>query len=457
MSRRAILVPVVAALTGLVLGTGLGYRLAGAPPPDHALAPAPPGDPSRLEGGSSARDNAELRPATSESVAPHRTAVGAPEETEPRIPEELLATLRDDLGLELLALMASRGSVERTEVVKLVVVAYLKEGDPHAAHRALEAYEYPFSFLHRRVADALRDAGDDGAAALAYHQALALDPRDWRPARELLELDPQLVIETLRAALPDGPVHGKDQIEANLAEALQATGDLAGAHRVVFDALARDETDWRLLGLLGELDPQDAERRLYTLAEETGDVEQYCQLADLLANQGRPEEAANLLLRQIASVPSDVETVDVLYDELAGVAPARAYEHLTASLPEDRVRQEDADRWGNLGEALWEQGDEERAVEAWGRAILAESEDPDTHVDYLRQHAPERIVPLLERRSRANDNDEILGSLGDAYWRAGRHEDALNAWRRASDLDPRDGEWSDKIAAVRTGRDPLDW
>ena len=63
----------------------------------------------------------------------------------------------------------------------------------------------------------------------------------------------------------------------------------------------------------------------------------------------------------------------------------------------------------------------------------------------------------FELKVAGSENDELWGDMGDAYWRAGRRDDAHQAWLHARMLDPDDGEWSSKLQSWETAQDPLNW
>jgi predicted TPR repeat methyltransferase len=55
----------------------------------------------------------------------------------------------------------------------------------------------------------------------------------------------------------------------------------------------------------------------------------------------------------------------------------------------------------------------------------------------LREGDPAGAVKFLERASELQPEDATInGHLGDAYWSAGRHQEAVFQWRRALNLKP---------------------
>jgi tetratricopeptide (TPR) repeat protein len=446
----------VAMLAGLGLGFGLASHLASplASSPRIDAAAPPPRDfqPGVLD-STVLLDLEQAHPRTRPERAATRRHPVASEKAAESVPaaSELEALLH-----ELLALGRSGVEIPMGEFVQTLVTSYLAVGEPHAALRTLERYGHEWAHLLQRVGRAFLEAGDETNAILAYRRALELDPKNPWVARSLRELDPALAAEQLRQALRTGPKRDARVIRANLADSLVALGDLSEALRVVREGLAVEGNDSRLLDLLASLDPIDAERRLQDLADESGEAYWHGELASVIAGQGRVDEASLLLLRKIASDPNDPELRGELLDRLIDIAPVHALEHLATTSREDRVNQADAERWSDLADEFRRQEDWSHAADAWCRAILTEADDPDSHVDQLRRYAPERLIPVLEQRVRLNEHDEALGSLGDAYWHAERHQEAKTAWARALELDPTDDEWIAKNAAVRAGRNPLE-
>jgi Flp pilus assembly protein TadD len=55
---------------------------------------------------------------------------------------------------------------------------------------------------------------------------------------------------------------------------------------------------------------------------------------------------------------------------------------------------------------------------------------------------------LTEALETHSQNDELHGDLGDAYVDLGQTQEALEAYRRAAELDPDDAEWKNKLSLL---------
>jgi len=451
MNARVSLGLLLASLAGLAVGVLFGSRIASVaggearqvPAPETSVAAHTPATPS-----SSPTAQAHA-PERREAVLEERRAEAGEVEREPEAPSA------DDPVLELLALWRAGVPIDRRRMAPLLVETYLDAGRPLEALRAMQRYGPVASYRCKQVGDALQEAGDEASAVEAYEAGLALDPQDWTLAGALTKLDPNRAVEVLRSVDLDSRSGRQGLIVENLVSALEATGDLEGARRAALEGLAVDPSDGRLLDRLGRLDPLEAERRLLGLIDETGEARWTCDLADLLAEQGRNEEASGLLLRALADTSDSYRREDYI-NTLIHALPDRAYDYLRDSVPVGRLSQDDAERWAELADRLWSAEDQERAAEAWSRALLAQTEDLEDFVYGLRECAPDRVLPALEQRLRFGEDADVTGFLGDEYWGAGRHDEALAAWKRAGELDPDEGDWPSRVARVERGEDPLD-
>jgi cytochrome c-type biogenesis protein CcmH/NrfG len=107
--------------------------------------------------------------------------------------------------------------------------------------------------------------------------------------------------------------------------------------------------------------------------------------------------------------------------------------------------------WGDLGDARHATGDRAGAREAWERAASIEPGDNEWQRK-LAELDPARALADLEARTRESArDDEAWGELGNAYLALGRRAEALATYRHALELDPDDGEWPGKIAALERG------
>jgi tetratricopeptide (TPR) repeat protein len=357
----------------------------------------------------------------------------------------------NDLFLELGRVLPPDAEQERQGLVRLLAQLYLKRDDPSGALAALERYGCTSGQSHWHVAEALRKSGDGALAARAYLTVLEGNPGNRSATGWLAQLDPEAAIVSIEAALAGAAAIDRDEARTSLAELYAATGNSAEARRLVEQTLLAAPDHERSIDLLLALDPFAGEARYRVLAADREQGRRWNRrLALLFVDQGRADEAADLLETRLRAVPDD----KLLRGTFISIAPLRGYDYLLATLPIGADDDNAHDLWGHAGDELFELGERERALEAWRRAVLA-VEDPDTWSDHLDEHFPEHTVPVLEERARLRPEPESFGSLADAYWRAGRGDDALAAWRHAAALDPDEDEWAWKLAAAGRSADPL--
>jgi tetratricopeptide (TPR) repeat protein len=367
-------------------------------------------------------------------------------------------------------------------LVRLLVRLHLDNGDPRAAFSVLERHGATSIGLYDRVARDLLAWGDRATAGEAFSRALAMCPGDTQIASGLIAIDAFKAIDVLESALASGAyvVHDprtsptvmigllphsghqmyqeRPHAKTSLVKALRAAGR-TGEARALLESLLdrRGNSNSQQLGILRQMDPDAAEVRLREwIADPEDGLRWVDNLADLLEEKGRGDEAADLLEAYLRAELTDDDRERLCYS-LISSAPRRAFEYLEATLPADAVGGEAEDYWGSVADELLYRGDVERAADGWCRAIQATRGDPQQWVDALLEHAPQRaLIPLLEKRVAGAPNAAFWSSLADAYWRDGRREEALTAWSNAGALDPSDDEWSTKLDRAAAGVDPLD-
>lgn len=363
----------------------------------------------------------------------------------------------DELLAELQQLSDSGKLVERFRrepgaLPGFLMDTWLRTGRPGEALRLLTRLspEAGDSGTASQIGRALELGGDPGGAAQAYRIALGNEPGDWDLLQCLMRVAPEEALAEVEAYASEFGLDDDQGTAMQRAVALLATGR-ADEALGIFDALiAANPADEFLWGELVQRAPAAAEQRLRArLAGAAGDelASTRLMLANLLMSSGRQDEAAELLGTALAERPDDLEALGLLLD----ADLTRGREVLRARLE----TQPSADLWAAYGESLLrDEALREQATQAFWRAHELE---PEAGWDYqLLQLAPAEVGPLLEQRAAANDDDELLGDVADAYWRIGRRDEAIALWERAHRIDRGDGEWTGKLHQARRGMDPFD-
>ena len=98
-----------------------------------------------------------------------------------------------------------------------------------------------------------------------------------------------------------------------------------------------------------------------------------------------------------------------------------------------------------MGVLLAEEGEMERATELLLRAFNLDPVDTVWPRTISSLTGRSRVDLLTEALQTHSENDELHGDLGDAYVDLGQTQQALEAYRRATELDPDDAEWKSKL------------
>jgi len=259
---------------------------------------------------------------------------------------------------------------------------------------------------------------------------------------------------------------------------LLRAGDEAKARGVLDDVLARDENFFEALMLRAFIAAEDSElelaERLYrkALALEPGNPAATIELARLVRNVGRTEEARTLLTGVLERLEGDDPTLGVLVSE---VVRELAVVELVAKQPEaarvwlDRLRKEPVTR-ATL--ALWAEYFRLRAAYREGLEWLASLPEPGEDKLALQRRAVEAefllalgeevrasevLAPLL-----AGEREEVRRAIG-VYQQVHRYREAVACAREAlvrfpDDIEirfalgaalERSGEWDAAVAEFR--------
>jgi tetratricopeptide (TPR) repeat protein len=219
---------------------------------------------------------------------------------------------------------------------------------------------------------------------------------------------------------------------------LAESGQPERALAMVRDALPREqEFNPSLVRLLLRLDPTGATDALFKMhASEEWDSETFGMLRALLIESGQEGRLKPFLERALDTRPTD----HGLLRQLRRVDAAAARDRIGEFL---RNHPEDPWAWVFLGEIQRDAGDAAAAFEAFRKAAERDP-DPSTWRE-LSKVDPARALDLVVAWAKDKTNDEAIGTLAQAYERAGRKDDAIRAYLRAYESDPDDSEWLDKI------------
>jgi tetratricopeptide (TPR) repeat protein len=461
--RAALLVPLalVAGLAlGFVLSRGTSARVIAR---EGLTAPATLAPPERVgqhRGDEVALLRAEIERLRAQIVERREATAAGAEATAaasaPSAPESVADGSTDPAGardarleaelLRALSELESFGSRHRNQFAWFMTTAYVQAERSHEALAMLERLEVTDGDLYATAASGLEQAGDPAAAAQALERGLALDSSSTELANRLVGLDPARAVAALDRALAAEEPPGAPAKRLSRAGALLALGREAEA-RVALDGLVADDpSDVGVLEALGRIDPVRAEALLRARMAAGDDAG--VPLARLLASQGRSAEAAALYQDLLAGDPNHAGA----RVELLELDPELAFQSIQRAAQQQA---RDPELWYTLGEQWLARGDPQQAIEAWLGAFEREPGNSEWE-QRLLEHAPARLIAAYEAGVRGSDDDELWGDLADTYWRQGRVSDARAAWQRAARLDPGDGEWSGKLAALAAGQDPLE-
>ncbi len=447
MSRSAL-----AALAALVIGFGFGWLFArlvdGGERPARAVVTVEPSSEASVEAQAKAGAPARRPPASAQQRRPRPSSVARSAEPE-------LESGSSELFGSLEAAWRAGRLGNDEALLAWIVRGHLEAHDPRAAFALLERQAARSAALYRETAAEFLAQGDRVRALASFLRALDLDPGDREALHALVRLAPDEALTRL-PALAQADVFGR-KAWADLANELARQGQTQEALGLANQILAADPNDDSALALLGKLDPQGAEALLRArLAAGEDDVRTTGQLANLLEREARGPEAARLIVDVLERSSATEADVGLLPWSLIGASVTDAHDWFLEAYPLDQVDPAGMQLWGLTGDAFLEAGDLEGALDAWERAVLVAPSDPSEWIASLREHAPERLVGLLERRVRAQADAESRGLLGDALWNAQRQREALEAWSSARRLDPEDGRWQERLDAVAAGRSPLE-
>lgn len=335
-----------------------------------------------------------------------------------------------------------------TELAWFLLQSWCEVGHPERALLLLKRFDLAEEGAGYAswIGDLLEQKGDPALAAEAYLMALAAEPGDWSAIMSLTRLDPEAALRH-RAEHP--PVQAPDaDYRSQTALLMLGAGRSEEALREIDALLAEGTLSEPLWNELVQRDPTAAEQRLRRLLEQGAtedDGTLRLHVVRALCNQGKAEQARSEIDAMLSEWPDHGPAVQALAD----MDRRAALDYLQRRVTE----QPNPTAWGLYGEQLLQSERREDAVaafyEAWTMA-------PDAGYQYrLLELAPERFATRMAEQADAQNDDELFGDIADALWQSGRHQEAINYWRRALEIDSTDSEWIEKLRAVDSGRDPM--
>jgi tetratricopeptide (TPR) repeat protein len=441
------------ALACLLLGSAVGWAVAqlGQRPAIqvHAAGPTPVLPPAAHE-----QRPERAAPGFTEAVTPRieipddtpeLAAASASDGAEPK--PEVAPELREELAAFLKSGRFEELLVESEEDLgRFLVYQYLQANDPRRAMALLERFPAEEADLYGSVAEGLLESGDRAGAAAMFLEAIERDPLDVNWIGQMRHIDPAAALAALDAQIASAELGDDPLVAAQRASLLAAVGRPEEAKALLADVLSKGVADEWTLQTLVEVDPEWAERELRARLETDAGNACAVRLADLLAKTGRGEEGATMMESLLESDPGNTDALQWLLS----VAPERAFERVQSGAVEG------VDPWilSQAGARLEAQGRESEAVDLWLRAAQQDLSDGGA-IEGLLRRAPEQLWEHCRTITADTRDDELLGDVADLYWQQGRHDEALDLWRRARRLDPGDGEWREKLRAAGRGQDPL--
>jgi tetratricopeptide (TPR) repeat protein len=391
-----------------------------------------------------------------EAVLPAANELAGLAESDPELFQELQAFLRSG---NLEGLLADNPIGARQFLLSL----YLQTGNPLDALDLVQRSEDLPSGSWIQVADALQGQYPD-KAAFAIEQGIRAQIEhgfswdwpfpDWFQRLATMDAGRALaILEEHRSTLDPIP----PAVQQLWAQVLGEGGRREEARGTLMDLLQDPNQASQALRQLAELDPEAAEAELRSRlanTENPGDLRQ--QLMSLLIGQGRTDEALELLEGALDAGGGDINAL--LGKALGDLPPEVVAERLEDWMA--RANSNDQGLWNTVAQHLLNAGDltgaTEHFMEGWERSSNASGNWLNSLPEELLEHDPGAVLQTLDRlRDVAGTRDELWGDIADHYWRLGQTELARDAWARASEIDPGDGEWTGKLSKFDTGINPV--
>lgn len=384
----------------------------------------------------------------------------------------------DPLIAELTALLRS-GRIEqvlaqdRGQLINKLIDLHLDLNDPAGALNLLQRIETsPGNW--RMVAMQLRRSGMAAEANEAMAQAIRLgfdgvvsntgmptnfweryqrfqsDPDEW--LNDLLEHAPDLAADLLQQRANATELNSSQQLA--LIRSLTSAGRSEAALAEIESLLNEGAISVGVLRALRELDPERAQTELETMMASNPSSEIELEYFRLLSSEGRVDEAMAMIAEGSAGGEVPVHLLREAMRNLDPEAIRSTVDEWAASNPNNSAVQVEAAQFYTRSEDYVAAAD--AYLNVFEVAASGQGDNVPRIPDAVAQAAPAAFQASLDRMtSHAGTDDEYWGDIGDAYWRIGAHQAAEDCWRRASEIDPGDGEWTGNLSALANGNDPL--
>ena len=346
------------------------------------------------------------------------------------------------------------------------VVSGLSPKVLHAERATLEAPDRAESWT--QLGATYLDSGDHDSAYSALQEALRLnaeDPEAQKVMDRLIATGWVSSIERKALAAP-----GDDEAWGDVGDHFAEVGQVDRALAFYTRALSLDPSDSEWHKKVIEMGGSDSVLEIFesqAVGQQDND-EWLGDYGDLLRQLNRIDDACSQYRNALALDPSDSEWIDsVALCDSGQMSPLIESEHgglhepgmrhdeageeldpmeQIASLESLVVQNPENDEYlGRLGLLLAIQGELERArdlVEQAMRLDPADAEWPRIFGAITGQTRLEIIRGLIALHPTM---DELQGDLGDILIDLGRPEEAIEAYKEASRLDPADNEWASKL------------
>ncbi len=306
------------------------------------------------------------------------------------------------------------------------------------------------------LGDAYRHRLKRRRAREAYGRALALERDHEEATRKLARLSSRRNPKIVRAALRD-PTN--DEMWGDVGDYYVSIGLREEALSAYQYALRLDPADseWhRAVIGLGDI---DAVLEIINSSVENATDETLGDMADLLRENGRTDEACDLYRRALSMDPSDTEwgprvatcNGTPMPDGAAIESAVAAMSGLSGSDPISMLQGRvyaDSELLTRLGIAHAKAGDLDNARRYLHSALLLSPADTAALESFAVVTNQTRLEVLEQLIEEVPGNDEVLGELGDQLLADGRAREAAAYYRQALAIDDDDPEWTEKLALV---------